>query len=198
MPTEQHEAENMLPHQIDAPVAVSQVADGASVNGGCVPAKGPSAPADRLASHGKAQHPHFADRNADGTLRPGNAAAVRHGAYSASVQRGEVPDLLRVDVRTLEAQILTDLGGVENLSAIQAALVRKLVDAEVIERLLVSHLARVGVLTAKGNVRGALNKWLDVVNTWDRLAMRLGLERKARTVDPIEALRRAVDEVNRK
>lgn len=158
-----------------------------------------SADADASAENGgqdKQPHPVHPDRWADGTMRPGNQAARKHGAYSVAVQRGQVPDDLRVDVDVMQEQIVADLGGVENLSAIQVGYVRKLRDVEVVERMLISHIATNGLFTPRGRVRAVYTRWLEAVGTWDRLAQRIGMDRRARLVDPFEAVKAAVQEAN--
>ena len=53
-----------------------------------------------------------------------------------------------------------------------------------------------GVLTGKGRVRAALGAYLTVLDREHRLASLLGLERRQRPVDPLDAVHRAVEAAN--
>ena len=68
---------------------------------------------------------------------------------------------------------------------------------ELVDDYLFANVQRLGPLTGKGRTRAALTNWLQVVDRLQRSAMALGLERKAKPVNPLDAVRRAVEEANR-
>lgn len=132
-------------------------------------------------------HPVHEDRWADGTVRPGNQAARKHGVR-AFEERGAsaLPADLRVSIEDFRAQIISDRGGVDNLTAIEAAYVRRLGELETVARLLASDLASRGMFTPRGRVRGTFSRWLETLDRWDRYAQRVGVHRQAK---PIEGIR---------
>lgn len=137
-----------------------------------------------------AKQPHsvHADRWSDGTCRPGNPGpALLHGAYSLMARP---PDLeaLAGDLQAWRDQLLIDQGG-DDISTVRRAYVDKLTQTEGMVRLLWRNLSTGGLFTAGGRTRAALNAYLRVVARWDQLAMRLGIERRAKpvtTMTPLE------------
>jgi hypothetical protein len=143
-------------------------------------------------------HPSDPDRWADGTLRTGNQAARTHGVRAFET-RGEsaLPADLRVSVDEFRAQIIADQGGFSELTAVQAGYIRRLSELEATARLLAADLTQHGLFTSKRRVRSTYNRWLETLDRWDRIAQRVGAERRARQVDPIEVVRLAVEQANR-
>jgi hypothetical protein len=131
-------------------------------------------------------HPEHADRWADGTVRTGNRAAQTHGVY-AFENRGPaaLPADLRISVDEFRAQVISDRGGVDNLTAIEAAYIRRLVELETVVRLLTADLAQRGLFTAKGRVRSSISKLFEGFDRWDRYAQRIGLDRCPRQVQTL-------------
>jgi hypothetical protein len=144
-------------------------------------------------------HASDAHRCTKGHVLVGNRAAFKHG-LRAFETRGEptLPADLRVSVEDFRQQVVADRGGVENLTAIEAGYIRRLGELETACRLLAGDLASRGLFTPRGRVRGTFGRWLDVLQTWDRYASKLGLERRARSVTVqerlVEAARRAATE----
>jgi hypothetical protein len=64
-------------------------------------------------------------------------------------------------------------------------------------RLVQNDLVNRGVVTSKGRVRSSFTKLLETFDRWDRFAQRIGIDRKARYVDPLDVLRAAVEKANR-
>lgn len=135
-------------------------------------------------------------RDHAGRFVPGNRAAVRHGFYSTAAKR-DAPVEVRQNSDELTAGVIADLGGPEELTALQRGYVECLRDVNICRQLLVAHLIEHSLLTPKGRVRAAYRVLLETLDRWDRYAQRLGVERRAKHVDPIEALRIAVGEANR-
>jgi hypothetical protein len=99
-------------------------------------------------------------------------------------QHGErvlAPDL-RGSINEFRDAVIADRGGVENLTAIEAGYVRRLVELETVVRLLASDLAARGIFTARGRARSTVAHWLATLDRWDRFALRVGIERRARRV----------------
>ena len=117
----------------------------------------------------------------------GNQARRTHGAYSFR-DRGAaaLPEVVRQTVEEFRAAIVTDRGGATELSTIEAAYIRRLSEVETVARLLAADLATRGLLTAKGRVRGTFSKWLECVSAWDRLAQRVGTDRRARALPTLQ------------
>lgn len=125
----------------------------------------------------KQPHPEDADRWADGTVRPGNQAARKHGVY-AFENRGPtaLPADLRVSVDEFRAQVIRDRGGIDGLTAIEGGYIRRLGELETVVRLLAGDLAARGLFTPRGRVRGTLSRWMESLDRWDRYAQRIGVE----------------------
>ena len=138
----------------------------------------------------KVPHPTDPQRWSDGTLRPGNANATKHGIYSAA--RRDVYE--RVDIPEFVNGIISDIGG--EFTTIERGYIDTLRDLEITKRMLIAHLSREGIFTKRGRVRSAYDKLLATVVVWDRIAQRIGVERRARHIDPLDALRHAVDAAN--
>ena len=74
------------------------------------------------------------------------------------------------------------VGGSAELSTLEAAYVRRLSEAETVARLLAADLAARGLFTPKGRVRNTFQRWTEAINLWDRLAQRVGVDRRSRPV----------------
>lgn len=139
-------------------------------------------------------------RRADGTFAPGNSASLRHGLFSRQVRGALLPEQAEVLAALAEkrTEIERDLGGADAVGALSRDLVSRYLELSVIADYLGQQLVIEGPLTTKGNQRAALTAYLSVVDRVHRIAMTLGLERKTKPVNPLEAVRRAVEEANKK
>lgn len=129
-----------------------------------------------------------------GRFRPGNRAALVVGQHSAAFW-ADVEAVQRARRRAL----LSDRGHTED-DAPQALLdaVDGVVQAVLLRDSAFLHLAASGgPATLRGRRRAAFNVWLAASDRALRYLQLVGLERKARHVDPLEAVRRAVAEANR-
>jgi hypothetical protein len=95
---------------------------------------------------------------------------------------GRIPDDLRMDIDTFRAQVIADRGGLENLTALEAAYISKLVDAEIVYRLLVADIVKRGLFTEQRRVRNTHARLLRQTSLCDRLAQRVGVDRRARAL----------------
>jgi len=122
-------------------------------------------------------------RNADGTAGVGNLLALKHGAYARQlVTRPE----LQAEIASREREVVADLGGAEQLSAVMRQLVTRYVQTGVIADALAADVFDRGPLTSKGRARAAVSLFLQVLDRQHRLALALGLERRTRRVPTLE------------
>jgi hypothetical protein len=129
---------------------------------------------------------------------PGNAARWGGGL------RSERPTLALVGERAAEvaaqldarrAAIVADLGGEEQLTAIALGEVERYLRLGVLADEAWAVLERAGgSYTTRGRRRDAQRAFLEVSAAQGALAARLGLQRRERPVDPLDAVRRAVEE----
>lgn len=131
----------------------------------------------------KVPHPEHEDRWADGTVRSGNRTAQKHGVYTFEARgAAALPGDLRISVEEFRAQVISDRGGVDDLTAIDGGYIRRLSELETVVRLLASDLAQRGMFTPRGRVRTTFNRWLEALDRWDRYAQRIGHERRPKQV----------------
>lgn len=130
-----------------------------------------------------------------GRFLPGNGAALRHGLYRYR-DTGALPPDLRVSVDEFRGALVSAQGGLEELDRVpvRAGLCRLLVDCEIGRRLLMNEVVKRGIDSKPG--RAAYDRLLATMDRWQRIAGALGLERRQRPVDPMEAVRRAVAAAN--
>jgi hypothetical protein len=126
----------------------------------------------------------------------GNQQRRTHGVRSFE-QRGPtaLPDVLRQTVEQFRTAIIADRGGAVELSTLEAAYIRRLSEVEAVARLLAADLARrddlgrpIGLMTARGRVRGTFSRWLEAIDRWDRLAQRIGTDRRAQSMSLTQRL----------
>lgn len=126
--------------------------------------------------------------------------ALRHGGRSRLVAALGTPE--QADARAALAErtsaIVADLGGHEALTALAAGMVERHARLELVADYLFENVQRLGPLTGKGRTRAALTAWLAVVDRLQKSAMALGLERKSKPVNPLDAVRAAVIEANQR
>lgn len=120
-------------------------------------------------------------RDAAGRFIAGNAESLTHGARRYEL-RGALPDDVRAALDAFRSDLESDRGGRSEMGAIESGYVRRLTQLEGVLELLGQDVATHGVMTQRGRPRAAYRAFLDTLATWDRLAQRLGLERKARRV----------------
>lgn len=131
------------------------------------------------------RHSSNAHMCANGHFIPGNTARRLHGVRAFETT-GRLPDVLRQTVEEFREAVLSDRGGSAELSTLEAAYVRRLSEAETVARLLAADLAARGLFTPKGRVRNTFQRWTEAVGLWDRLAQRVGVDRRARTVPSLQ------------
>lgn len=119
-------------------------------------------------------------RDGRGRFLTGNTAALKHGAYAEQ----ERPELAAIvgNLDEFRAALTSDQGGESDLTTIRQGYVQRLVEAEALCRLLGADLRTRGIFTHRGRVRSTFGAFLAAVERWDRLAQRLGMERRQRDV----------------
>lgn len=125
---------------------------------------------------------------ARGHAMEGNQLRRVHGVRSFE-ERGAaaLPDVLRQTVEEFRAAVIQDRGGASELSTLEMAYVRRLSEVETVARLLAADLATRGLTSARGRVRGTFSRWLECLDRWDRLAQRVGTDRRGRQVSSLSA-----------
>ncbi len=89
----------------------------------------------------------------------------------------------------IRAAVLADLGGEEDVSEVTMRLVEDFAFAVALRDLLSAHLAASGPLTKAGKRRAALDAWERASVRCERLAARIGTDRRPRQVPSLaEAL----------
>lgn len=89
------------------------------------------------------------------------------------------------------------MGGESELTALAKAAIREAARVEVILAALGDELLSTGPLTGKGKMRAASTLYLKTLDRFVRVVVLLdGLQRRQRPVDPLEAVRRAVEAAN--
>jgi hypothetical protein len=140
-------------------------------------------PGDRICGAG----PHLTnpDMCTGGHFLPLNSAARTHGERG---NIGRIPTELRQSADEFQAQVVADLGGLDTLTAIERGYVAKLCDTEVRIRLHMREIHRRGgpVVPQNGKPWPSDERLDSLTYLWDRLAMRLGLGRRARPVQSLQ------------
>ena len=123
-------------------------------------------------------------RDPNGRFAAGNVAAMVHGGRSRQVRTAALP--IQADVRATlaskRAAIASDLGGEGNLTQLQQDLINRYVETDAVADYLAGTLVTAGALTPRGRSRAALTAYLQVLDRQHRLAVALGLERRAKAV----------------
>jgi len=114
-----------------------------------------------------------------GAWLPGNQQRMEHGGYSMAVRQGLTPDA-KASMATKRGQLLNDRGGTDECGQVEVDLIERYVELDQVARHLLGRLATEGFWTERGRMRAAFAAWLQVVDRWQRCAVILGLERRAR------------------
>ena len=126
-----------------------------------------------------------ASHGADGRFVSGNQVARQSGIFAM-----HHPPALREAADAFALGVVADLGGEAELSTLERAYVTRLRDLEITQRVLAADLATRGVVTPAGGVRRPFAAYLAALDRFDRLAQRLGVRRRARTVPSAHELLR--------
>jgi hypothetical protein len=143
---------------------------------------------------GAAAHPELEGRCAAGHVTSGNGLAVVVGVNSGAFWQAH--HQARQDLRSA---ILSDAGyTTDDAPRALAIAAESIAQATLIRDSAYLRLAEAGgPLAASGRVRRAFHAWVQASDRLERYLRLVGLDRKARPVDPMERVRRAVEEANR-
>jgi hypothetical protein len=136
-----------------------------------------------------------AQRRANGQFAPGHTISLKHGARSSRTISRLFAERA-APLREREQQITADLGG--DVSAVTQELIGRFVQTSAVADSLSAHLVHHGVVTSAGRIRPAVNTFLAAVDRLQRLGQTLGLDRRQKRLDPLEAVRQAVERANAK
>jgi hypothetical protein len=120
--------------------------------------------------------------------------ALKGGLHSTLVASGALlPDgAMRPAER--EQQIVADLGG--DVSYLRGSLVRRAVTLEMVADHLEQQIVTGGVLTQRDRQRSVVSSYLGVVDRLLKVSAAIGLERRQKPIDPLVAVRQAVEAAN--
>lgn len=153
-----------------------------------------NAAADASAATAPAQPAENGQQDARGRFLPGNALAKRHGLHasrSAEAMASAREQFLASD--------MADAGGLGDVPTRKASLHHYRARLHSHISALSDALETFGLFDKRGRLRVAwLQRLEGLMTTAHRLDATLGLERRARPVDPLEAVRRAVAAANDK
>lgn len=124
---------------------------------------------------------------------------LQGGQHSRLLQDGALaPTEALVALAERQQEIERDQGGPDQLSRVHRDAIRDLLRLELVGDFLFDRLVRQGPLTGKGKTRAALSAYLGVADRLYRQRQLVGLSRRQKHVDPLEAVRLAVEEANRR
>lgn len=128
---------------------------------------------ESVGSESRAPHPTDPNRYADGTVRPGNSIALRHGARRQ-------PASVDPESSELFAAWAADLGGRDQLTAGERAVLRRVAEADSVCRTAFSYLSHTKARITSPRVQKALQVLAAHSATVFRGASLLGLERRTK------------------
>lgn len=129
-------------------------------------------------------------RRADGKFGPSNTFSLKHGGRR-SLDR---PEAL-IAIAGKRAELTAHLG--DAVSVVQQDIVTDYARTDVLIESVAANIEVGGIFTAKGRTRAAVTLLLSLMDRRLRLATTLGIEKKQREVNPLDAVRAAVAEANR-
>jgi len=123
-----------------------------------------------------------------GSWLTANRGAVRNDRYSKNV-----PPDLRLSANQLMDGVVSDLGGLSELSTLEVSYIRKLGDLEIVIRGTASDLATRGLMTpGGGKMRPSFDAFVTALGAFDKYASKLGLKRRQRRIPSAAELLRGV------
>ena len=130
-----------------------------------------------------------ADRGRNGCFLPGNTAAGKSLSRSEQLWSALAPAK-----RLLVEQVAVDLAADDSAAATLRGTVEAYAEVRLLRASLFARLSESGgPVTPKGAARALFAAYLSALDRELRIATTLGMERKAKPVSPLDALRAAVD-----
>jgi hypothetical protein len=126
-----------------------------------------------------------ADRGPDGRFLKGVSHGAITGVKSKYIPKALLPEQaeVRVLLREQREAIVADLGGCENVSALRLSLVDRFLTLQALAAWQEGELLKHGLFTARGRTRAVFTALLSTVDRLTRLAIAIGLERKAKDLN---------------
>jgi hypothetical protein len=130
-----------------------------------------------------------------GRFTSGNREALIHGGRSRQASALQAP--LREEIR---GRVLSDLGIAETeATATLLALIDRFAETSLLCDAYFTWLQdQGGPIGTRGRQRAAVAGYLAVLDRQTKLATLIGLERRQKRVNPLDAVRAAVEEANRR
>lgn len=127
-----------------------------------------------------------------GQFLPGNVMRGKSLARS-----GALWSALTDAKRELIHRLQSDLAVGDGVATTLEGLLDAYAEATLLRRAMFIRLSELGgAVTTKGKTRALFNTYLQALDRERRLALDLGLERRPKEADPLDAVRRAVKEAN--
>lgn len=123
----------------------------------------------------------------DTRFKKGNTAALKHGLARYKAKRTLTDDDIRSAVESWSASLVSDQGGASELTAIRGGYVRRLTDLEAMLHICAKDISSKGFFTAGGAARATVNTFMSLLDRWDKLASKLGMDRREKRVPSLEA-----------
>jgi hypothetical protein len=154
----------------------------------------PSGETRAACSCGAGPNPQHASRCASGHVIAGNALATKIGETSAAFWNAHAEARQEIALAVVRDAGFSTQDAPRALvlaadSIAQATLIRDAAYARMVEAG--------GPLSADGRVRRAFLAWTAAVDRLERHLRLVGLERRGKPINPLEAVRRAVEDANR-
>jgi hypothetical protein len=93
-----------------------------------------------------------------------------------------LPTDVQVEMEEFKNELIADLGGEAELSALKKQYVKMLAQSVCVRDLFIRDLQARGLLTLKGKMRSTVEGLFKAIDRTDKLAQRIGLERKLKKV----------------
>lgn len=119
-----------------------------------------------------------------GCFLPSSSVRLEHGARRLASGRGTPLDRARMS--EIEAAVVQDLGGDDQISGVMSALIVDFAFAVVLRDLLSAHLQATGPLTRAGKKKAAYTTWLQASARVEALARRIGTDRRPAKLPTLE------------
>lgn len=122
----------------------------------------------------------------DTRFKKGNTAALKHGLARYKAKRTLTDEDITSFVTQFSADLTSDQGGPSELTAIRGGYVRRLTDVEAMLHICAKDITTKGFFTAGGAARATVNTFMSLLDRWDKLASKLGMDRRQKRVASLE------------
>jgi hypothetical protein len=122
-------------------------------------------------------------------FQKGNTAALKHGLRSKRAQLGLLPgqEDLRAMLSSRRQRLHDEEGGTPDMKLLLEDWLERYQRVWILATTLESRIEQEGIVTGKGRTRATVTLYLSLVDRLNKMAERLGFERKAKQVPSLEA-----------